>query len=140
MENIIIRYFAVVPGAVSLNWLTPGTTVEWDGTRIISKLAILNVLKGCEGTETLLILYSAIIAILRPWDITLIGLFLGTILVFVLNQLRIIGLFFIVAFKPNYFEVVHGVVAPALILVTIAIFFIGWLYCLPSSDASQPKL
>lgn len=126
-ELVFVRIFAVLPGGFILDWLTPHHTVTTDQTRIVSSLARLNVLKGCEGTEALLILYAAIIAALRPKAKTFAGLLWGTLLIFLLNQARIVSLFFIAAYERNLFEPVHGFIAPIFILVITGAYFLWWL-------------
>ena len=127
IEQVIVRYFAVIPGAHILDWLTPSYSVTTSNTRILSPLANLNVLKGCEGTEVLLILYAAIIAVRRPLHATLIGLIVGSLVVFILNQLRIVALYFVVAWHRDWFEAVHGFAAPMLIVVLCGFGFLLWL-------------
>ena len=127
VEQGIVRYFAVIPGAAILDWLTPGVVVTSSHTRILSGIAQLNVLSGCEGTEALLILYAALLAARQPLRATLTAILLGTLLVFLLNQLRIIALFFIAAHDRAYFEPVHGFAAPIAILLGICLFFLLWL-------------
>lgn len=127
IESVLVRFFAVVPGAHLLDWLTPHHPVAADHTRIVSPLARLNVLKGCEGIEALLILYAALLAAMRPIIKTFWGLLLGTLLVFLLNQLRIVALFFIAAYDKSLFEPVHGFVAPILIIAAAGGFFLLWL-------------
>jgi exosortase family protein XrtM len=126
VEDVIVKYFAVVPGGIFLDALTP-YPVAVEQNRIVSSIARLNVLKGCEGTETLIILYAAVLAAWRPWSHTLFGLILGTALVFCLNQLRIAALFFIAAHQKNEFELVHGFLAPMMIVAASGVFFILWL-------------
>ena len=127
IESVIVRYFAVLPGAHLLDWLTPSYSVTTAHTRILSPIANLNVLKGCEGTEALLILFAAIIAVRRPLRVTLVGLLLGTVLVFVLNQLRIVALYFVVAWHRDWFEAIHGFAAPMLIVMLCGMAFLAWL-------------
>jgi exosortase family protein XrtM len=127
IENSFVRFFAVVPGGALINWITPDVAVYTDHTRIISSIARLNVLKGCEGTEALLLLYAAMIAMLRPLRFTVMGLLLGTALVFVLNQARIVALFFIAAYQKDSFELVHGFIAPLLVIGAASLYFLLWL-------------
>ena len=127
INAVFVRYFAVLPGSTLLEWLTPQHEVYADGTRILSSIAQLNILKGCEGTETLLILYAAIIAALRPLRESMIAMVLGTLLVFLLNQLRISSLFFIAAYHKNFFEASHGFIAPMIIVVCTGVFYMLWL-------------
>ena len=127
IENSLVRFFAVVPGGALVDWIFSNINVYTQHTRIVSPIASLNVLKGCEGTEVLLMLYAAIIAMWRPIKWTLIGILLGTLVVFVLNQIRILVLFTVVAFEKQYFELVHGFAAPLVIVALVSLFFLGWL-------------
>ena len=126
VENSFVRFFAVVPGSFFIDLITPDTEVSANGTRIVSNIAKLNVLKGCEGTEVLLILYSAIIATLRPLKFSIIGIVIGTLIIFVLNQFRIVALFFIAAYHRSTFEIVHGLLAPLIIIAITGLFFMLW--------------
>ena len=127
IENSLVRFFAVVPGSALVDWIFVNTPVHTQHTRIVSPIASLNVLKGCEGTEVLLMLYAAILAMWRPIKWTLLGLVLGTLVVFVLNQVRILTLFSVVASHKDYFELVHGFAAPLVIVVLVSLFFLAWL-------------
>lgn len=127
VEDVLVHYFAVVPGAAALDFLTPTFDVVASGNRIVSPMTRLNVLKGCEGVEMLLLLYAAVIAVGRPLRISLIGLVLGTLLIFFLNLLRIITLFFISRSWDQYFELMHGLLAPMLIVAITTLFFLYWL-------------
>lgn len=127
VERGIVRYFAVVPGATILHWLAPESHVISQGSRILSSVAQLNVLRGCEGTEALLILYAALLAARQSWRATLVSILLGTLVVFLMNQARIVVLFFVVAHEREYFELMHGFVAPVVVLLGISLFFLLWL-------------
>lgn len=126
IEDLVVRYFAVVPGGVVLDGLFPAFGVNTQGTRILSSVANLNVLKGCEGTEALLLLYAGVVASWRPAKATLAGLLGGTALVFVLNQLRIVVLYFVVVYHKPYFELVHGFLAPLLMVAVVGLYFFLW--------------
>lgn len=136
IDETFVRFFAVVPGGFILEWLTPAHTVTTEHTRIISPLARLNVLKGCEGTEALFILYAGIIGAFRSFRKTVWGLVIGTALIFILNQIRIIALFFIAAYNKSLFESVHGFIAPVLIIALSVTFFIYWLNWVSSSEVA----
>lgn len=126
IENGIVRFFAVIPAGILLDWLTPGFSVTTTGTHILSPLANLNVLKGCEGSEILLLLYAAVVALGRPLKTTVSGLLLGTTLVFMVNQIRLVSLFFVAAYHKPHFELVHGLLAPLLMVAIVTAFFLYW--------------
>lgn len=54
------------------------------------------------------------------------GILIGTIVVYIINQIRIVGLFYLVDWKRSLFPVVHTYFAPTLIILIIAGFFLWW--------------
>jgi len=56
----------------------------------------------------------------------LVGLLLGSLVVYIINQIRIVGLFYLVDWKRSLFPVVHTYFAPTLIILIIAGFFLWW--------------
>jgi exosortase/archaeosortase family protein len=51
----------------------------------------------------------------------------GVAVVFVLSQLRVLGLFYAHHAGPQWFDAVHGVVAPLATLAGALAFFLWWL-------------
>jgi exosortase family protein XrtM len=127
VREVLVHRFTVVPAAVLINVFLDGFNAVADGTRLVSGSVRLNVLRGCEGTEVVLMLMAAIAAALRPVGVSLMGLFAGIALIFAVNQLRILALFFVTAFHRDWFELIHGVVAPLLVIAAAAVFFLWWL-------------
>lgn len=54
------------------------------------------------------------------------GILIGTIVVYIINQIRIVGLFYLVDWDRSFFPVVHTYFAPTLIILIIAGFFLWW--------------
>jgi len=54
------------------------------------------------------------------------GLILGSLAVYLINQTRIIGLFYLVEWRRELFPVVHTYFAPTLIILLVAGFFLWW--------------
>ena len=57
---------------------------------------------------------------------TIIGFVLGTLTVYLINQVRIVGLFYIIEYNRAWFPPVHTYFAPTLIIFLIAGFFLVW--------------
>ena len=126
VEHLVIDIATVQPSAAIINLVTPDTNAMASGHRIISPQGSLSILNGCEGTETMFLLIAAIIAFTAPWRHKLKGALMGIIFVYALNQARIVALFFAVRQNRNWFDLLHGYVAPTIIIVLGCLFFLWW--------------
>lgn len=127
VERLIIDTLTVQPSAAVINWISPGEAVTANGHRLLSAKARLSVLNGCEGTESLLLLIAAIAAFSASWRAKLVGMLFGTVVIYVINQGRIIGLYYALRHERAWFEALHGFVAPTLIILIGALFFMWWI-------------
>ncbi|HKT73404.1 MAG TPA: exosortase/archaeosortase family protein [Steroidobacteraceae bacterium] len=134
LEQVVIHDVTVSPAAAAVNFLTP------DAHALAIKFSInapgggLNVLNGCEGTEALFLLLAAFLVAPLPWRSRFGGFLLGVGMVFVVNQLRILALFYAYRADHALFDPLHGTVAPILVILLVAGYFYGWLlYSRPRS-------
>ena len=137
VEYILVDQLTVKPSAALINFFNSDYQVVAEGSRLVSSVARINVLKGCEGTEAILMLFAAIIASFRPIKHTLLGLLVGTLIIFFVNQLRIFSLFLIAAHQRQWFEPVHGFIAPVIIIAVIGVFYLAWLKVINKTDESS---
>ncbi len=126
VEHLVIDVATVYPSTALINFIDPGKHAQASGQRILSPQGSLSILNGCEGTETLFLLAAAIVAFRASWKNKLKGMLLGTCLVYYLNQARIVVLFFAARQNRHWFELIHGYVAPSLIIVLSTLFFLWW--------------
>lgn len=123
VSRVVIETLTVQPAAALLAWLAPWTEAVALGPRLTSPAGGINVLNGCEGTDLLFLVIAALLAAPLSWRARAIGLLVGLALVFAVNQLRLIALFFAVRAAPAYFPALHGVVLPLLIVAIVALWF-----------------
>lgn len=126
LEHLVIDVATVSPSATLINFIDPRKQAIASGQRILSPQGSISVLNGCEGTETLFLLTAAIAAFRAPWRSKLKGMLLGTSLVYCLNQARIVALFFSAQENRKWFDMIHGYIAPSLIIVLSSLFFLWW--------------
>ncbi len=126
-EQVVIDQATVVPAAWVINTLSPNQGVMAQGHRIASPEGRLNILNGCEGLETLFLLIAAIMAYPFTWRVKLQGLGLGLPLVFVLNQVRIVALWYAFLHDRALFGMLHGIVMPLLLVVACLLFFLAFI-------------
>jgi len=126
-EHFVIGDLTVVPAAALIRLLTPSIAVQALGNQLLAPGGGITVLKGCEGTEVMFMLAAAFAAVVMPWRRRLAGLGLGLLLVFGLNQLRLVTLFYVHRGDPSLFGLLHGTVAPIVLVIAVALYVFWWL-------------
>jgi len=109
-----------------INTITPDRYVRVSDNKIASKKAVLNIVRGCDGSGVWFMLLAAVLGYGAKFKHTLVGLVLGSLTVYLVNQLRIIGLYYLVEYNRMLFPAVHTYFAPTLIVFIIAAFFLWW--------------
>jgi len=127
LERLIIEHATVATSARLIAWIAPEESVRAEGARLVSPRVRLSVLNGCDGTESVLLLASAVLAFPVAWRRKPVGVLVVTSGAFVLNQVRLVGLYFLLRNRPEWFEAVHSYIAPVLIIVFGSVLFMAWL-------------
>jgi len=97
-----------------------GTIVSFDGVR-------LNILEECNGVPAIIVFVSAILAYPASIRLKAIGLALGIPAIFVVNQIRVLSLFFAHRFfSPQIFDLLHEYVWQFVIIVFSVLLWIYW--------------
>ena len=68
------------------------------------------------------LLIAAFLAIAGSWRMRLSGIVLGSMLIYGLNQARIVALYFAVRHDKALFELIHGLIGPLVIIALATIF------------------
>jgi exosortase family protein XrtM len=125
LAEVVYRHGIVAGAASAIEWLAPAERVVVDGNRLASPRATLEIVRGCDGSGALFLLVAAILA-LRAAPLRTAGGLLGALLlVYALNQLRVVGLYFVAAYRGDWFTPLHGYLVPTLFVVVAALYF-GW--------------
>ncbi len=128
----ITRAIASVAGAF-LHVL--GQSVSVNGTTISSTRFAVNINNGCNGIEAMLILLAAIGSFPASMRARFKGLTIGAIIVQLLNEIRIVSLYLIGAYKPSLFQIFHTAVWQVIVILAAIVFFLQW-----SARVAPPKL
>jgi exosortase family protein XrtM len=91
-----------------------------------SASASLSVVRGCDGSGVIFLLIAAIIAYRANVRRTLLGVIGAVALVYVVNQMRIITLFFIDVHWPSWFTPMHVYAIPTLMILLGTLYFAFW--------------
>ncbi len=126
VSQAVVSVLAVQPSVAVINTLAPEEKVTAQDNRLVSPKVRLSVLDGCEGTETIFLLFAALLAYRTGWRQTLIGMGLGIGLVFVLNTFRITSLYFALRYYRSWFDALHGLIWPVVIILALGLYFLWW--------------
>jgi exosortase/archaeosortase family protein len=119
---------ATVGVAVAIvNHVTPAVNAQARGITMHAVGGGLNIVNGCEGTETWFMLCSAFVVAPLARRARFAGLALGTLVVFGINQLRVLALFYAIRNDAELFNLLHAVIGPIAVVLAVAGFFYGWM-------------
>ncbi len=125
-ENIlaaILRFNATVAAGL-LALLGQGTTSA--GTRIEGTRFLLDIKRGCDAVEPSALFSAAVFAFPVPGGKRVAGILAGIACLIVLNLFRIVSLFFVGAYFPKVFHMVHVDGWQALFILITLFLWIAW--------------
>jgi exosortase family protein XrtM len=127
IAQLVVERGIVAPAAAAAARLTPDRHVYATGRHLRDQSGGINVVNGCDGMETLFLLTAAVAVAPLPRRARWLGLLCALPLVYVLNMARILGLFYAHRTQPIWFDVIHGLLAPLIMIASIAYFYDVWL-------------
>lgn len=123
----VIERLTVAPAAQLLGWMDPALGVSAHGDHLKAEGGGLRVAGGCEGMDIALLMISGVLCADVAWRQRLLALVVGSLLVFALNQTRIVGLFYAFRHDREQFDLLHTVVMPLGMVLVLGAFFLAWL-------------
>jgi len=103
-----------------------GQKVYASGIIISGEGFSVKILANCNAIFEIMLFLSAVISFPALLKEKLVGGVLGTILIYLLNLLRVVILFLIGVYSPQFFEGTHIYVAQSIFIVMVAIFWLFW--------------
>ena len=103
-----------------------GQKVYASGIIISGEGFSVKILANCNAIFEIMLFLSAVIAFPALLKEKVVGGVLGTIFIYSLNLLRVVLLFLIGVYSPQFFEGTHIYVAQSIFIVMVAIFWLFW--------------
>lgn len=95
----------------------------------------VNIVEGCNSISVIILFVSFIIAFAEGFKKTFLFLLVGMVLIYIVNLIRI-SLLVVALYKyPEYQEVLHSVLFPAVIYGMVFFLWIAWVRMLKTSSA-----
>jgi len=122
-----IEQLTVHPSAVVIQAIAPQDKVTGEGYRLSWPGGHLNIRNGCDGAEAIELLLAAFFAVSGSWRMKWRGMAIGLSLIYVLNQARLVALYFAIRHDKALFELIHGLLGPLVIIALVTLFFAWWI-------------
>ena len=123
----VIEGGVVAPAAAVIGVLTPVLGVRAEGNALRASDGGLRVVNGCDGMDALLLLAAGIVVAPLSLRARLGALAAGVPLVYALNLLRILALFYARRAGPAAFDLWHSLLGPVLMVIAILGYFHVWI-------------
>ena len=117
----------VKPSVMMIHLLTPHIQASALGNQILAPGGGLVIKIGCEGIEALFILIAGLFSVTMAWRAKLSGMLLGLMLIYVVNEIRILVLFYAFRADKALFQLLHGTIAPLALIAIAGLFYHYWL-------------
>lgn len=127
----IVHDGTVRPAAQLANWITPGIGASAVRFTLHAPGGSLNILNGCEGVEAVFLLAAAFAVAPLSLRSRMLGFISGTAFVFVVNEVRILALFYASRSDHALFDLLHGTVTPVAVILLVCGYFYAWLRSAP---------
>ena len=88
---------------------------------------LARIIEGCNALSIVILFISFVLAFAQNFKKTLLFIFVGTILIYVVNILRIVILAISIYKYPEYKEILHSVVFPGIIYGMVFLLWIYWV-------------
>lgn len=94
---------------------------------IVNETYLARIIEGCNSISVIILFFSFIIAFSGKLKTTLFYILSGSVLIYVVNLLRIVFLSLGLYHYPEKSEVLHNVIFPAIIYGMVFLLWIFWV-------------
>jgi exosortase family protein XrtM len=125
--NFVLSSLTARPSAAIIQFIGSGEGMVIEGNRLTSQYGSLLISHGCEGAQSILILSSAILAFNTSRRRKLTGLLYGVSFLYVVNLLRIVGMYYVIEYGRSALDVAHLYIGQTVVIMIMFVFFIFWV-------------
>ncbi|MDC6168857.1 exosortase family protein XrtM [Paucibacter sp. XJ19-41] len=123
----LVHYYAIVwPSAGLISLIAPADQVAAQVGAVVSPTVSLSIIRGCDGSGALFLLLAAVAAARGGVRHKLLGLAGAVLVSYVLNEARVVSLYFVAAHRAGWFDTLHNFLIPTLVVLLSCFFFLWW--------------
>lgn len=125
-DAVVIPYTAFVARMSGVVLGLFGEDITVAGCELRSPRFAVTIYNGCNGLITSLIFISGVLAFPASWRAKGIGIVFGLLAIQAVNLVRIVSLFYIGVFLPDYFDESHILIWQSLVILAGVGLWIVW--------------
>lgn len=107
---------------------------------IINGRYLARIVEGCNALSVMALFAAFIVAFHQRWKPTLLYIFVGAVLIYCANLFRIVLLAIALYEYPQYEEILHGVIFPAIIYGMVFLLWVLWVRRIPLNNKSDEQM
>lgn len=127
-DSVVTPYTAFIARMSGFVLRIFGEQASVNGCMVSSPRFAVTIYNGCNGLITSLIFISGVLAFPARWSARLIGVFGGLLAIQMINLVRIISLFYIGVFLPQFFSDAHIFIWQSLVILFGVSLWIVWAH------------
>ena len=136
-KNVLPRYMAFNASASAMILRVLGEDASANGTFVSSPRYAVDIKRGCDAVEPSALFIAAVMAFPTALLPKLPGLLLGTIVLAIINLVRIVTLFYTGIYFPSLFETMHEDVWQALFILLALFLWVVWAWWATATRAAR---
>lgn len=126
MAHVLDPYTGIVARVTVLLFHVAGQSATAMGTSVSVNGTSLSIAQGCNGVEALALYLAAVFALPAGWKRKLVGVGFGIAGIFVINQIRVIGLFLVAMLRPELLPNAHNYAGQTFVIVMGMALWFFW--------------
>jgi exosortase H (IPTLxxWG-CTERM-specific) len=135
-DAFVLPYTAFVARASGAALRVLGEPAAVTGCVVSSPRFAVTIYNGCNALITSLIFLAGILAFPARWAAKLIGIVGGLVVIQILNLVRILSLFYIGIYLPDYFNDAHIYIWQSLIIIAGVALWVVWAQRFATEDGA----
>jgi exosortase H (IPTLxxWG-CTERM-specific) len=137
-EAVILPYTAFIARMSATALRVLGEPAAVTGCVVSSPRFVVTIYNGCNGLITSLIFIAGVLAFPARWTAKLVGVVGGLVIIQILNLIRVLSLFYIGIYFPDYFNNAHVFIWQSLIIISGVVLWVVWAHrSMVADGASQ---
>jgi exosortase H (IPTLxxWG-CTERM-specific) len=126
-DHVVNPYttFVAYEAKAALNLV--GENARVTGQVLSSPRFSVGIYNGCNGLEAILIFVCGVVAFPAPWRSRLLGAALGFVAIQAFNVVRVVSLFYVGVFRPQWFNISHVFIWQSLVIILAVVLWLGWV-------------
>lgn len=93
----------------------------------VNNIYLARIVEGCNAISIIILFSAFILAFFGRWKLTLLYIFVGSVIIYAMNILRIAMLSIGIYELPQYAHFFHGILFPLVIYGTVFLLWLIWV-------------